>query len=296
MENQIDYLTEFDKHFRSEKQCLDYLCGLRWPDGYRCPRCYHDQYWQIGEKKYKCRKCGYQATVTAGTLFQDSHLPLLVWFRAIWIACHEIGITNAKVFQQQLVLGSYRTAWTLLQKIRKVMGDCNPAKLSGVISVERLSIHKKSTSAQPILIVAAEVLSDGAVKNICIDVEEAYDYYYLPFLKSHAKPGSTIVGYSYSPLLGGRPHNSPFKYTEKYPYPTKTEMESATTVIQQFKQMGLLGSLPLLCSTEQLRPILDECSYKFNRRTQSGTERFEEILYSAVRTDPLTYKEIVSAK
>lgn len=294
MEKQTDYLTDFDKNFSSEKQCLDYLFGLRWLNGYNCPRCYHDQYWQIGEKKYKCRKCGYQTTVTAGTIFQDSHVPLTVWLRAIWLACHETGVTNAKVLQQQLELGSYRTAWTMLQKIRKVMGDCNPAKLGGVISVNRVSTHKKSTSVQPKLVVAAEVQADGTIRNICIDTdEEPCDGYYLQFMKSHAKPGSIIVEHSYSPFLLGRPHNSPFKYTERYPYPMKAEMESATTVTQQLKQMGLLGSLPLLCSTEQLRPMLDECSYKFNRRTQSGAERFEEILYSAVRTEPLPYHEIV---
>lgn len=78
---------------------------------------------------------------------------------------NKLQITNAKVFQQQLGLGSYRTAWTLLQKIRKVMGDCNPAKLSGVISVDRLSTHKKSTTERFEEILYSAVRTDPITYN-----------------------------------------------------------------------------------------------------------------------------------
>ena len=63
------------------------------------------------------------------------------------------------------ISGSYRTAWTLLQKIRKVMGDCNPAKLSGVISVDRLSTHKKSTTERFEEILYSAVRTDPITYN-----------------------------------------------------------------------------------------------------------------------------------
>jgi transposase len=71
--------------FGTEKACQKHLFRLRWPEGFRCPRCQHDQaYFQRTRNLYHCRACGYQASLTAGTVFHKTRTPLHKWFWMIW--------------------------------------------------------------------------------------------------------------------------------------------------------------------------------------------------------------------
>jgi len=63
---------------------------------------------------YRCQSCGYDFTVTAGTLFADTHKPLRVWFEAVWYITNQKSGVSALGLQRVLGLGSYRTAWTWL--------------------------------------------------------------------------------------------------------------------------------------------------------------------------------------
>ena len=85
MEEYPRNLSEFEAWFATEQACRDYLFRLRWPEGFRCPRCAGDQYWPVRLILLECRKCGHQTSVTAGTIFQDTRKPLVDWFRATWI-------------------------------------------------------------------------------------------------------------------------------------------------------------------------------------------------------------------
>ena len=75
---------EFESRFASEEACRDYLFALRWPEGFRCPRCGHERAWPVRKVWFECARCGRQTSVTAGTIFQDTRKPLRLWFRAMW--------------------------------------------------------------------------------------------------------------------------------------------------------------------------------------------------------------------
>ena len=77
-------MLELDKRFASEEACLQYLTELRWPGGFRCPRCGSGKAWHAKRGLYHCGNCGHRVSVTAGTVFQDTRKPLRMWFRAIW--------------------------------------------------------------------------------------------------------------------------------------------------------------------------------------------------------------------
>jgi hypothetical protein len=76
--NQLD----FERRFTDDAACLEYLVNLRWPEGVACPHCHSPKLWGSG-KVLQCPECGRQLSVLAGTIFQDTHLPLIVWFRAM---------------------------------------------------------------------------------------------------------------------------------------------------------------------------------------------------------------------
>src|SRR5438034_11628529 len=84
MEDYPRTLAGFDERLRSEETCRDYLFRVRWPEAFRCPRCGESRGWRLRSALWQCARCAYQASLTAGTIFQDTRTPLKVWFHALW--------------------------------------------------------------------------------------------------------------------------------------------------------------------------------------------------------------------
>src|ERR1039457_6514896 len=135
MEDYPRDLTEFEARFANEAACRDYLFRLRWPDGFRCPRCGGSGAWPLRSVLLECAACRYQTSVTAGTIFQDTRKPLTLWFRAMWWVTSQKNGASALGMQRVLGLGSYKTAWTWLHKLRRAMVRPGRDRLSGTIEV-----------------------------------------------------------------------------------------------------------------------------------------------------------------
>jgi transposase-like protein len=118
-------LSEFQKLYGTEEQCELALEKARWPDGFRCPRCNGEQHGLVyGRrlKRYQCRSCGHQATLTAGTIMQATKLPLTTWFLAFYlIGQAKTGISSLELSRHLGV--NYDTAWLLHNKILRAMTE-----------------------------------------------------------------------------------------------------------------------------------------------------------------------------
>ncbi|MFH1091093.1 MAG: IS1595 family transposase, partial [Pseudomonadota bacterium] len=121
MEDYPRTILEFEERFAKEEACQQYLFRLRWPDGFVCPRCNCMDYWIAKRGQYRCQSCETQTSVTAGAIFQDTRKPLRLWFRAMWTVTSQRHGISASNLQNVLGLGSYRTAWTWLHKLRLAM-------------------------------------------------------------------------------------------------------------------------------------------------------------------------------
>lgn len=121
MEDYPRTLQELEQRFSTSDACRKYLYLLRWPDGFVCPRCGGRDTWPMKGGLWLCGQCQHQASVTAGTIFQDSHMPLTTWFRAMWYVTTQKNGVSALGLQRVLGLGSYKTAWALLHKLRRAM-------------------------------------------------------------------------------------------------------------------------------------------------------------------------------
>ena len=129
-------LVSLSEDFDTDTECRAYLEGLRWPDGVECPRCESKSISRIAARKVlECNACRYQFSVTAGTLFHDSHLPLPKWFLAIFLVSESKKGMSALQLKQLLKV-SYKTAWYLCHRIREAMKTENPEPLSGTIEVD----------------------------------------------------------------------------------------------------------------------------------------------------------------
>jgi transposase-like protein len=128
-------ILELEKRFGDEAACRIYLCTLRWADGFECPHCQKEG-WSMANGRWLCVGCRAQVSVTAGTIFQDSKLPLTMWFRAMWQLTSQKNGESAVGLQRQLGLVSYKTAWTMLHKLRRAMVRPDRGRLQGVIEVD----------------------------------------------------------------------------------------------------------------------------------------------------------------
>src|ERR1041385_8289056 len=111
-------LLQLERWFATEEACKTYLAKLRWPDGFCCKECKFRQAWITGRVLFHCGKCGTAVSPTSGTIFHRSHIPLRLWFRAIWWVTNQKNGVSALGLQRLLGLGSYKTAWMCLQKLR----------------------------------------------------------------------------------------------------------------------------------------------------------------------------------
>jgi len=122
-------LSEFQRLYGSDAQCEAALEKTRWPDGFRCPRCGGNEHGLVyGRrfKRYQCRICRHQATLTAGTIMQATKLPLTTWFQAFYlIGQAKTGISSLELSRHLDV--NYDTAWLLHNKILKAMSDRDDA-------------------------------------------------------------------------------------------------------------------------------------------------------------------------
>ncbi len=116
-------LLEWQKRYGTEKACASTLAKYRWPDGFICPKCGHDSSYYISSRKvYQCARCRNQKSVTAGTLFHSTNLPLVKWFWAIYLMASDKGGMSALRLSKHIGV-SWPTARNMLKKIRTAMAD-----------------------------------------------------------------------------------------------------------------------------------------------------------------------------
>ena len=169
MEDYPRTLAEFEGRFATEEACRAYLVQLRWPMGFRCPRCDVSGGWAIKRALMMCSQCGHKASVTAGTVFHRSHLPLRTWFRAIWWVTNQKHGLSALGLQRLLGLGSYETAWVCLQKLRRAMVRPGRDRLTGSVEVDERAIGgvrggggRGRVGKKAVVVIAAQVDGNGS--------------------------------------------------------------------------------------------------------------------------------------
>ena len=116
-------LLEWQKRYGTERACEKVLFKIRWPDGFVCPRCNSTEVSYIKTRKvYQCCQCRHQVSITAGTLFHSTNLPLVKWFWAIYLTASDKGGISALRLAKHIGV-SWPTARNMLKKIRIAMAD-----------------------------------------------------------------------------------------------------------------------------------------------------------------------------
>jgi transposase-like protein len=295
-------LSEFEAWFATEQACRDYLFRLRWPDGFRCPRCDGRQYWPVRTVLLECGKCGHQASVTAGTIFQDTRKPLVDWFRAMyWVTTQKNG-ASALGLQRVLGLGSYKTAWTWLHKLRRAMVRPGRDRLSGRVEVDETylggleeGVRGRQTERKSLIVIAAQEDGPGIGRIRMKRIPDASANSLMDFVEEAIESGSTVhtdgwVGYD--PLEGrGYAHDITFLKGKKE---SASELMPRVHRIASLLKRWILGTHQGAVSHEHLEYYLDEFTFRFNRRRSSNRGKlFYRLAQQAVAIDPVPYKSMV---
>ncbi len=305
MEDYPRTLSEFEARFAAEAACRAYVAALRWPDGFRCPRCGGAEAWRTARGLWVCRACARHASVTAGTIFQDTRLPLQAWFRAIWWVCSQKTGVSALGLQRVLGLGSYETAWALLHKLRRAMVRPGRERLAGVVEVdetyvggERPGKRGRGAGGKTPVFVAAE--EDGpAIGRIRLARTPALTAPRAErFVERSVAPGSVVRTdgldiYAGLPALGYRHQVTLMKRAGGDPEKMLPRAHRVAALLKRW----WLGTHQGAIQPHQLDYYLDEFTFRFNRRTsRSRGKLFYRLVQQAVQIEPAPYELLIDPR
>ncbi len=141
-------LAQLTEQFGTDAKCRKALEVLRWKNGPECPRCKSKATPVANRDTFDCDDCHYQFSVTAGTIFHDSHLSLWKWFITTALLCEaKKGMSACQI--QRTIGVSYKTAWYLCHRIRKAMQETAPEKLGGTVEIDETYVGGKKRRWRP---------------------------------------------------------------------------------------------------------------------------------------------------
>lgn len=293
---------DFESWFSTEATCRAYLIQLRWPDGVQCPHCGRRGAWQDRAGRLICRTCRRHFRVTAGTIFHDSHLPLRVWFKAMWWMTNQKTGMSALGLQRALGLGSYRTAWLLLHKLRQAMVRPGRDPLAGTIEVDETLVGgyepgggRRHLGNKALVVVAAQADGAGIGRIRLRRVPDGAATPLLAFVKDVVAPGSLVLTDGYRSYAGLRAAGFRHRPRVRGADPARASklLPRVHRVIALLKRW-LLGTHQGAVSQTHLDAYLDEFAFRFNRRkSQFRGKLFQRVLEHAVLITPATYRDLV---
>lgn len=292
-------LMQLEQRFSDEETCAEYLARLRWPSGWACPRCQGTEAWLVRRRRWRCGRCRYEASLTAGTIFQDSHLPLTTWFRAMWCVTTPKNGISALGLQRALGLGSYKTAWAILHKLRRAMVRPGRDRLTGVVEVdeaywggEEERIIGRAAEEKALIVVAAQEDGKGIGRIRLARIPYLSQHYLHAFIAQTIEPGSTVRTDGLRLYQGLSSYIHERQVQRRQPE-GEYLLPRAHRVISLLKRW-LLGTHQGAVDHDYLDAYLDEFTFRFNRRTSASRGKlFYRLAQQAVHIDPAPFATLV---
>jgi transposase-like protein len=282
----------------TQDECRTILEELRWPDGVKCPSCKSEKISRIRKRfQYDCDSCRYQFSVTSGTIFHDTHLPLPKWFAAVYLMCESKKGMSALQIKRTLHTG-YNTAWYLCHRIRKAMQEVAPKPLGGTVEIDETYVggKKRRWRAKSVKQVVIGIRQrNGDLRLIrAADAKSATVREIINAnLGSHVEvimtDESAIYPYALSKIQKDKHHT--INHTRQYAHGdvhTNT-VESAFSLLKR----GIVGTWHKV-DAKHLPAYLDEMCFRFNNR--KNPYLFRDTLTKLVNTPNLEYKELTATQ
>ena len=261
---------EFRERFQTEESCETYLFQQRWPDGFVCPKCGGTGCYQLSRRReYVCQHCHRQSSVTAGTVLHRTHLPLTVWFWAIYLVVRDKRGISAVQLSRELEI-AYSSAWYLLHRLRKAMGQRDQDYvLSGIVELDDAYFGAPTTNGKrgrgtekTSALAAVSLTQQGHPRFLKIQISKLDAESVGAVARHTIRPGSEI----HSDALGSFQAAFRGEYAHQYQVFDKDSnaLRWVHTLISNVKSF-LLGTYHGL-GKKHLQSYFDEFGFRFNRR------------------------------
>jgi transposase-like protein len=294
---QILSLFEYQEQFSDEEDCFKYLFRLRWPNGFVCPKCGGSEYYMIYKhKRFQCKQCRHQTSVTAGTVFHRSHQPLRILFMAVYLIATSKKGLSAMELRRKLGISGYKTAWLLMQKIRTAMASSGKFLLTRMVEIDETYIggHRegpRGRGAKDKTLVAIAVETNGSTMGRAYlkTINSLTMTELEQFVKDHvarATKVSTDGHKSYGSLNNDYVH-IPVKNSKAC---SKSDVLPKVHIVVANLKMWLRGTYNCL-PAKHLQRYLDEFVFRFNRRWNLENI-FDKLLVRCVNANTITYAEL----
>ena len=297
--------VEFRERFGGEEACRQALFEMRWREGLTCPACGHRGFCRLRTRElFQCNRCKRQVRLTAGTVFQDTELPLTAWFAAIYHLTQGKGGISSVELGRRLGVGR-QTAWLVKHKLMRAMGAREAAKpkLSGRVEVDDAYLggersggkRGRGAAGKTPVVAAVETTPERRPKRLRLTVVRGFRKKEAEGLaKRDFAPGSDVVsdglscwpavakaGCSHRPMVTGSGKRAatwtPFRWVN-------TRLGNIKTAVA-----GTYHHV----SPKHARHYLASFAYRFNRRYQLDSI-VERLAWAAVHTGPQPYQVIIA--
>jgi len=293
---EINLITLIER-YHNEDKCRAYLEELRFPNGVACPRCGSTSISRVQKPRvFDCNSCRYQFSVTSGTIFHDSHLPLWKWFATVYLMVEAKKGVSANQISRTIAV-SYKTAWYLCHRVRNAMTVDNPQPLSKIVEVDETWVGGKRKNVGHgykgnKVIAAGAVQRDGEVRLEKVGSRDRETLH--GFIHKHTAPDTeAIYTDDWPPYKGIADHDTRHE-TVNHSADEWVRGDVHTNTIENvfslFKR-SVVGSYHKV-SRKHLDAYLDELEWRFNNR--ENPYLFRDTLLKLIRSENLPYQQLVA--
>lgn len=294
-------LMEFLDRFDTDEACLDYLKAVRWPDGFVCPACRSSDRWSTARGTMYCRQCNRQTSITAGTILHNSRTPVRKWFVAVWLLCTQKTGVSAKTLQRELKVG-YKTAWLMLQKLRRATVRGERSMLKGTVEVDETYVGGSESGVggrqlvgKALVAIAVELDGKKVGRIRLRHLPDASGESLVGFLTDNVKEGSTVHtddwnGYNGTKAAGYRHRVTPIRGDEERALRFFPHVHLVASLLKRWLGATYQGSV----HQQHFQTYLDEYVFRFNRRRSRHVGKiFHRLIEQMVVRKAESYGDIV---
>jgi transposase-like protein len=305
----METLNLYAPQFSDAEKAREYLERTRWANGVECPHCatIGDHYQITGKTTsnkparkgvWKCKKCRKQFSVTVGTIFEGSHIPLNKWLAAIFVLCSSKKGMSAHQLHRMLGI-TYKSSWFMMHRIRHAMSDLVSGKLQGIVEADETYVGGKSTGrrgrgAKKKIPVFALVERNGNV--ISQPVERVTGVNLKKIIKENVEQSATMMTDDYSSYKGLKKNFADHQVI-RHSMKEYSKGNTHTNTIEGYFSIlkrGIIGVYHHV-GKNHLHRYLNEFDFRYNnRKSKDAVNTITAIL--ATKGKRLMYQESVSAK
>jgi len=263
----------FNKRFKEDLDCYEYLSSIKWERGYSCKKCKNDKYYN-GKKPFsrRCLKCKYDESPTANTMFEKLKFPILIAFHIIFkVSTKKKGMSSLELSNEFEL--RQKTCWTFKQKVQQVMKSSLKSPLTGIIHADEFVVggpeegkKGRSKGTKKLIVLALEIVKDGVGRAYAEVIENSSAKELGAFLRKYVSKDAELITDKWK---GYAPLKKEFLKLKQVASEDGKNFKELHIHIMNIK--GWLRGIHHHCSKEHMQDYLNEYHFRYNRRSNMGT-------------------------